>query len=149
MCLYFAYGSNMSGAQMAKRCPGALALGAATLEGHRLVFPRRCSAWGGGGVAGLAPDTGTSVEGVLWSVNDDHLDALDGYEGVDDGEYRRDRITVSRIDGQSVEAWVYFAAAERGGPFRPTTAYVATMETGAEEHGLSAQWVDTIAGLRG
>ena len=37
MFLYFAYGSNMNPARMAKRCPGAIALGGAVLLNHRLA----------------------------------------------------------------------------------------------------------------
>ena len=35
--LYFAYGSNMNPSRMAKRCPGAIALGGAVLLNHRLA----------------------------------------------------------------------------------------------------------------
>ena len=37
MFLYFAYGSNMNPARMAKRCPGAIDLGGAVLRNHRVV----------------------------------------------------------------------------------------------------------------
>jgi len=131
---------------MAARCPGSAPLGAAVLGGHRLVFPCRCTEWRGG-VAGLAPDAKSFVEGVLWSVSDGHLAALDDYEGVDEGEYRRDRIAVAQGGGKTVEAWTYYAKAESGGPFRPTADYVATMVTGAREHGVSVPWVDMLAAL--
>ena len=36
--LHFAYGSNMSRALMGVRCPGATALGTATLDGWRFVI---------------------------------------------------------------------------------------------------------------
>jgi hypothetical protein len=35
MTLYFAYGSNMDRPAMKRRCPGARALGPATIDGHR------------------------------------------------------------------------------------------------------------------
>ena len=38
MTLHFAYGSNMSRALMGARCPGAMALGVATLAGWRFVI---------------------------------------------------------------------------------------------------------------
>ncbi len=41
MPCYFAFGSNMDVAQMARRCPGAQAMGRATLTDHRLVFRGR------------------------------------------------------------------------------------------------------------
>ena len=38
MTLHFAYGSNMSRALMSARCPGAEAIGTATLSGWRFVI---------------------------------------------------------------------------------------------------------------
>src|SRR5262249_59199963 len=59
--LHFAYGSNMSRAMMGARCPGARALGTATLPGWRFVV----NPDGGGSIA-LAP--GALPLGVLWRV---------------------------------------------------------------------------------
>jgi gamma-glutamylcyclotransferase (GGCT)/AIG2-like uncharacterized protein YtfP len=36
--------------------------------------------------------------------------ALDRYEGVDEGLYRREQIAVRLDDGQSCDAWVYLYA---------------------------------------
>jgi len=46
--LYFAYGSNLDGAQMRRRCPSARLVGAAILDGYRLGFAGQSAAWGGG-----------------------------------------------------------------------------------------------------
>lgn len=46
--LYFAYGSNLDGAQMRRRCPSARLVGAAILDGYRLGFAGQSAALGGG-----------------------------------------------------------------------------------------------------
>jgi hypothetical protein len=59
MTLHFAYGSNMSRALMGARCPGAMALGVATLAGWRFVINPD-------GVGSIAPHPGALLRGVLW-----------------------------------------------------------------------------------
>ena len=58
---YFAYGSNLSLIQIARRCPGTEIICRATLAGHRLIFPITSEDWGGG-VAGMEPAAGEHVE---------------------------------------------------------------------------------------
>jgi len=78
--LYFAYGSNMDSARMLERCPGARLVGVATLDGYRL---------GEHLYADIEAAVGCSVEGLLWSVTGDDLRALDRFEGVATGAYKR------------------------------------------------------------
>jgi len=70
--LYFAYGANTNHSAMAYRCPHAEFLGTGNLLGHRLVFR---------GVADIEAHSAGSVAGALWRISDDHLDALDAFEG--------------------------------------------------------------------
>lgn len=136
---YFAYGSNMPSAQMAERCPGAVALGAARLRGRRLAF----NAWSerrGGLVADVPPAPGGGVWGVLWRVTEAHAAALDRYEGVARGQYRRASVRVERPGGGETDAFAYVIRAP--GVEGPTTAaYRALLVEGAREHGLPAAWV--------
>jgi gamma-glutamylcyclotransferase (GGCT)/AIG2-like uncharacterized protein YtfP len=148
MPLYFAYGSNMNRAQMVRRCPQSRSVSRAVLDGFSLEFPRVCDEWGGG-VAGIEPDEQATVEGVLWQISADDLASLDGYEGIDEGEYTRCRVNVTQPDGGSVEAWTYLAVAQAGAPFAPPPRYVQTMVTGAREHGLSPQWVARLESMAG
>ena len=75
MPLYFAYGSNMSVDGMARRCPGAKALGLARLERHRLAVMRE-------GWLTAARDPHAAVHGVLWDLALSDMPALDRYEGL-------------------------------------------------------------------
>ncbi len=139
---YFAYGSNMASAQMAERCPGATALGAARLRGRRLAF----DAWSerrGGMVADVPPAPDGEVWGVLWRVTDAHAAALDRFEGVARGQYRRASVRVERPGGGETDAFAYVIRAPAAeGP--TTAAYRALLVEGAREHGLPAAWVRAL-----
>jgi gamma-glutamylcyclotransferase (GGCT)/AIG2-like uncharacterized protein YtfP len=91
--LYFAYGSNLSEAQMRARCPGARPAGRAALRGYRLTFAGYSTLWGGA-VATLAPDPKGRVRGILYELTPADLDALDRWEGHPH-YYRRARATVT------------------------------------------------------
>ncbi|KAI8712697.1 Gamma-glutamylcyclotransferase [Fusarium sp. LHS14.1] len=73
--LYFAYGSNLHVAQMAKRCPSSVFIGTGTLPGYRWQINER-------GVANVVPEDDSSVEGLVYLVNARDVRALDRSEGV-------------------------------------------------------------------
>lgn len=95
--LYFAYGSNLSPEQMARRCPDSIFLGKATLPGYRWQANER-------GVANAVMDPDpdpdpevvvkgreeeepAAVEGLLYALSLDDEIRLDRYEGVAKGRY--------------------------------------------------------------
>lgn len=125
---YFAYGSNMSPRQMAERCPGAVALGVARLADYRLAFNRPSPKRWGGHVADVVAAPGAEVWGVLWQVSDAHLEALDRFEGVAAGSYRRLDATVEH-EG-SAHAAVVYVVCEPGPDGAPSATYCATMGEG-------------------
>ena len=79
MFLYFAYGSNMNPARMAKRCPGAIDLGGAVLRNHRVVERL---------YADIDFEEGADMQGVLYVITEEHLRKLDRFEGYP-SVYRR------------------------------------------------------------
>jgi phage replication-related protein YjqB (UPF0714/DUF867 family)/cation transport regulator ChaC len=129
---YFAYGSNMSVAQMAERCPGAGSPLRAVLADHVWLCNER-------GVATIAPVPGRVVHGVLWAVSAENITALDRYEGVAGGRYRRTAISVTTADGQTVDALVYIDDGDAPGP--PRDDYLERVLTGATEHGLPDDYI--------
>jgi hypothetical protein len=80
--LYFAYGSNLHVAQMAKRCPMSLFKGKATLAGYRWQINQR-------GVANIVESANNCVEGLLYWVSPKDERALNRSEGVSKGFYNR------------------------------------------------------------
>lgn len=131
--LYFAYGSNMDPGQMARRCPGAHALGRASLAGHGFRINSR-------GVATVVPEVRGLVHGVLWRLNAAHVATLDRYEGVASGEYRRQRLAVRAHE--PCEALVYVASEQRGGT--PRAGYLERVVAGAVHFGLPYDYVSRL-----
>jgi hypothetical protein len=138
---YFAYGTNMSRAQMAYRCPGAAVVCGAVLRHHRFHINRQ-------GVATVAPDPAAEVHGVLWMITDEDERALDRYEGVADGLYGKERQRVHLLVGstpevmEAVEALIYVARDPARGV--PKTGYLEQVIAGAESHGLPPEYVAEI-----
>lgn len=130
---YFAYGSNLSVAQMATRCPDAVDPVPATLADHDWLINQR-------GVATVEPFYGGEVHGILWQVSDTDLATLDRAEGVPE-RYRRDRMAVLTNDGP-VDAWVYVD--HRVEPGHPREGYLERIIDGAGHHGLPTRWVEFL-----
>lgn len=68
--LYFAYGSNLDPDQMDRRCPDAIAIGAASLADHAFRIGAR-------GYATVSPSPGDTVWGGVWDISES--DRLDTY----------------------------------------------------------------------
>lgn len=135
---YFAYGSNMSRAQMDERCPGACHPVAAVLADHTWICNER-------GVATVVPVPGRTVHGVMWDVSDAHIISLDRHEGVAAGRYRRATLAVALADsGADVDAVIYIDDSVEPGPPRP--GYLERVVDGATEHGLPDAWLTYLKG---
>jgi hypothetical protein len=92
MPLYFAYGSNMDVEAMRARCPRSTPLGAARLARHRFFIMQ-------GGYASVMADPRRQVCGVLWDLALGDVRALDAYEDVKGGLYRKITQPVLRRPG--------------------------------------------------
>ncbi len=133
--LYFAFASNMDIAQMTQRCAGAEYLGPAVLADHRFRIGRR-------GYATVVREPGATVHGVLWGLLPRHEAALDVYEGIRHGLYRKVWLSVRTAAGEQRDALLY----EAGDP-TPGTAVPGYMEkvvAAALHHGLPASYVEEL-----
>lgn len=135
--IYLAYGSNLNLTQMARRCPGARALGSGTLEGWRLAFRGA----GRGYYLTLLPAPGESVPVGVWSVTPEDLARLDEYEGYPEFYYKttlavryRDRSTGEECRAQAL---VYMMR-DGYGPGLPTEEYYQGCVEGFRAFGLDA-----------
>ncbi len=141
---YFAYGSNMDPGQMDFRGLEVLDVRGAALEGYRLVFdfPAR-SRWLGG-AADVVEAEGEMVEGALYTLARD-VSAMDPWEAG----YRRVPVEVRVLTtGERVPAWTYVVI-DRGPPMTPSPVYVAQMQRGAGELGLSPGYAGMLEDLMG
>lgn len=137
--LYFAYGSNLHRAGMLSRCPAAVPLGRALLPDHALVF----RLW-----ADVVPRPGSVVAGGLWHITADCEAALDTYEDVESGLYRRLMVPVRPEGGAGpVEALLYRMLARHEAP--PEPDYLAVIREGCRDFGLDDAPVLAAAGVAG
>ena len=119
MKLYFAYGANLNIANMAQRCPSAVAIEPFYLHDYRLMFS---------GVATIEPAEGARVPGALWAITEACEQSLDVFEGYP-WLYRKQEITV---DGMPVMFYVMNSAA----PSEPGASYLQTIAQGYGDFGL-------------
>jgi hypothetical protein len=135
--LYFAYGLNMDVAAMAIRCPHSRAIGPARLLRHRLAVMRE--GW-------LTPvrDLHGCVHGVLWGLAFSDIPALDRFEQVGEGLYRKLSQPVA-TSSAAKRALVYFGA--NSGPGTPRPDALAATIAAARAHGLPSEAVRALTRL--
>lgn len=136
---YFAYGSNMDAAQMARRCPGAKVVGTATLRGWRVVERL---------YADIERCPGADVRGVVYRLGMADWETLCRYEG----EPRVYRFGLVRawVDGRGWTDVLAFALgprarAEREGMPYPED-YRARCSAGARAHGIRDDFAEARVG---
>lgn len=115
MRLYFAYGSNMSPAQMRRRCPFARPIGTGVLPGWRFAINAR-------GTATIVAAPGGRVWGVLWRMTAADVATLDVFEGVARRRYVQRMVGVTGDGGRIHPALTYVGLAPGRG--RAVRAYL-------------------------
>ncbi len=136
---YFAYGANMSRAVLARRGIAPLSSEPARLDGWRLRFSHPGLLPIEPAFANLEPGAGDVVHGVLHTLRAGDLERLDRLEGA---EYLHEELTVVGATGE-VRARAYRDPFPVGG-LRPSRRYLASLLTGAREHGLPADWLRAL-----
>lgn len=125
----------MSRALMGARCPGAQALGVATLAGWRFVINPE-------GFGSIARQRGGRVHGVIWRLSARDLAAINAYESVDTGLYLRRRLPVRCGQGQAT-ALVYVASRQGEGTPRP--GYIDLVVAAAHDWQLPQPYIRSLA----
>lgn len=137
---FFAYGSNMSGAQMKSRVGNILEERAAHLPNYELRFNKKVrSGWGG---ANVQPAQGKTVYGVLYKIEEPAFRSLDRFQGVPQHS-RRIEVRVIPEGGAPVSAQVYIASKVQKG-LRPASHDLQMILAGAGEHGLPQSYIEEI-----
>ena len=149
---YLAYGSNLNMEQMHYRCPGAVPLGAAELEGYRLLFKRSKT----GAYLTVERSDGHRVPVGVWSVTAEDEERLNHYEGFPTFYYKENldisyRGLLSK-KSRRVNAFVYIMHEDR--PFGiPSRLYMNTClqgytDFGFDEEVLAAALKDTMEAVK-
>ena len=134
MPLYFAYGSNMDRAHMARMCPQAKAYGTGRIAHYRFFITAS-------GHGSIAPFRGANVLGVLWRVSAIDIAALDRYEEVAGGLYEQAMMPVKH-DEKLLRALVYVA--KDATPGRASPRYRAQVIGAAREWKLPDDYVRAL-----
>ncbi|MBO8142753.1 MAG: gamma-glutamylcyclotransferase [Firmicutes bacterium] len=138
---YFAYGSCMSPADLARDVEEFQLIGPARVRGYRLGFTRYSRARRGG-VADLVPDKDGVVEGVLYRLPNEQLPALDEREGAPE-HYRREYIPVE-AGGKTYEGVLTYVVVDKAAAeIAPHPDYIQTILRGAEAY-LSPEYVGKL-----
>ena len=140
MAVYAAYGSNMDPARMAGRCPHSPRRSSGWLEDWRLTFGGEDIGWEGA-LATVVMDPGQRVFVVLYDVSEADEAALDRWDGVTLGYYRKSKVRVATMDGE-VLAWLYVLNDYEGG--LPSARYLGMMADAAEAAGAPADYVSWL-----
>ncbi len=138
MPLMFAYGANLDVRAMAVRCPHSRAIGPARLMRHRLVLMRE-------GWLTAVRDPRGSVHGLLWDVALSDVAALDRFESVGTGLYRKILQPVA-TPGGAKRALVYFGA--NAGPGIADPAYIDAVIAAASALHLPETAIADLTRLR-
>ena len=134
MPLYFAYGSNMDRAAMAKRCPSSKEVGIGRLMRHRFfIFD--------GGYASVMREPSRAVWGLVWDLALADVPALDRYESLSTGLYTK-VIQPIVTDHGPRQAVVYIGRGVRPGTPRP--GYMEGVIAAAADVGLPADYINGL-----
>lgn len=135
---YFAYGSNMDEKAMAGRCPKSVAIGPAVLRGHALVIMPE-------GYASVMRNRASSVYGLVWDLALSDVAALDAYENIAGGLYRKILQPVALLSGGRAQALVYAGNSAGGGV--PKDGYLEQIVSHCERLNFPAGYVHYVRAL--
>lgn len=127
--IYIAYGSNMSEAQMAQRCPDATLAGTGRVNGYELLFKGSLT----GCYATIEKKADAFVPVVLWRISAADERRLDAYEGFPRFYYKKE-VEVETDDG-TVRGLVYIMHEDRRFGI-PETWYYQNMERDYHKFGF-------------
>lgn len=146
--LYFSYGGNMNPSQMAIRSQGCKTVAVARLQGYKLAFHGHSQRWDGAEETVIVAP-GERVFGVVYELSHSALDRLDAWQGVrldGSGRYFHSPAEVIGLDGKVYPVLIYRKDI-LGEARLPSTEYLASILTGAEEHGLPPAYIDILRSL--
>ena len=123
--LYFSYGSNLNIAAMKARCPAAIPVRKMTLHDSALVFRH---------VADCIWEPGSKTPGALWKITAECEAALDRYEGISSGFYRKEMVTLPEPVFGETEVMLYVMNSD--GILPPSPGYLAVIKQGYRDFGL-------------
>jgi len=132
--LHFAYGSNLSFAQMDSRCPDNTQMGIGTLHGYRWIISSR-------GYANVVKSDSDYVMGRIYKINkrdEDRLDKKEGYNSIPSC-YDKEILPII-ADGVSCDCFVYVDPVIQEGP--PKNEYIDKINAGLVDSKFPDEYVE-------
>jgi gamma-glutamylcyclotransferase len=142
---YFAYGSNLSKAQMLARTGFVGDVKICRLKNYRFIFNKRSFRVPGRVFANILPSPGDDVWGVAYACTQDMINTLDEYEYVHQENYMHHHIQVTTTEDETLSALTYVAGANficKEG--KPSVDYVSLILNGAKFYGLPDFYIENI-----
>ena len=142
---YFAYGSNLSLDQKVMRTGAVRRAMRCQLPRYRITFNKRR---GDDACASIVRDPSSIVWGVAYLCDEQTLDILDDFEGVEGGHYRRETVDVITDHDGRLEAITYVAGEDHlcDGPL-PRPEYLQLIIEGGRQHELPDDYVHMVEAL--
>ena len=143
--LYFGYGSNLDVSDWKSWCErkhlpydGLVEISPCWLPNYTMKFHYFSSSRDGGAADIVENGRGHAVPGVLFSMDQDALAAMDQKEGTQAGVYARRMVHVALPDGTFVEALTYCVTPPRREDkfIQPTKQYIGLIEKGLKKRNL-------------
>jgi len=129
---YFAYGSNLSKAQMSLRCPDSDYLISGRLSGYSWLINNR-------GYASVKLSPNAFVLGEIFTLSEQDISYLDLYEHVAEGMYSKYILNIETEEGV-YDCLVYVASSNDIG--KPQTEYIERMNIGIKSANLPDDYVN-------
>ena len=132
--LHFAYGSNLSFAQMDSRCPDNTQMGIGILHGYRWIISSR-------GYANVVKSDSDYVMGRIYKINkrdEDRLDKKEGYNSIPSC-YDKEILPII-ADGVSCDCFVYVDPVIQEGP--PKNEYIDKINAGLVDSKFPDEYVE-------
>ena len=137
---YFAYGANMDKRAMLALCPASRPLGLARLAKHRIFVMEE-------GYASIRSDPRAFVHGLLYELAFSDVAALDRYEEISRGLYRKIMQPVLRTAGAPVRAMIYVGRNQSEATPKPD--YWQAILTAAKDLELPRLYISALEALGG
>ncbi|MFE1781755.1 gamma-glutamylcyclotransferase [Streptomyces sp. NPDC059506] len=137
MSLFAAYAGTLDARLMARRAPHSPLRSTGWLNGWRLTFGGEHMGWEGA-LATIVEDPLHQVFVCLYDIADMDEEAMDRWEGVPLGIYRRALVRVHTLEGDAA-AWAYVLNDYEGG--LPSARYLGEIADAAESAGAPHDYV--------
>jgi gamma-glutamylcyclotransferase (GGCT)/AIG2-like uncharacterized protein YtfP len=145
---YFAYGSNMNGLQMLKRCSRPKVVTVARLPNYRVGFFGYSRTWDGAQES-LVYEPGHDVWGVVYELSNQNLESLDAWQDVrmdGTGAYFHYPARVHGVDARTYTI-LFYKKDIQGEPKKASKPYLDFIVSGAEEKQLPAEYVGELRAI--